>query len=457
MNDNIQKSCVKILGINTLGVDICAAAARISTTNGTALELYQKSVNNANNNKLINAVLASGHHSIMEHCYFNIAFNNVSVFVEQYIIEFRLASFTVQSRRYVDFSQVGFYTSSQLKSDLVETYNNHMKSLFIAYEELLHQGIPKEDARFVLPYCFHSNFFCSCNARELLHIICTLIYGRGSVFEELYCIGQQLAQQFEKYFPEEIKKHKHEYQFEKRESKRWVESISTLSCCPLPEIARSSVTLLSRSTLDQNEILNLRNYNYAHGPNNEYSDIQNSILSTRSRELELINISYLIRDISLASITHLVRHRIQTVLVPCVGDAIFRNKFIMPKTISESINAKHIYIQAVNDNRNVFNKMIANGMKHENSVYFALSGNTLDVVSSMNARELTHFLKLRLCNRAQWEIRKISEKMLKVSVDEFPIIFSYVGPSCFVTGKCPEGKKTCGNPKFRYNDIISEE
>ena len=32
------------------------------------------------------------------------AFENVSVFCEQFIIEFRLASFTVKSRRYVDFA-----------------------------------------------------------------------------------------------------------------------------------------------------------------------------------------------------------------------------------------------------------------------------------------------------------------------------------------------------------------
>ena len=39
---------------------------------------------------------------------FNLAFQNVSAYAEQFMLEFRLASFTVKSRRYVDFSNMGF-------------------------------------------------------------------------------------------------------------------------------------------------------------------------------------------------------------------------------------------------------------------------------------------------------------------------------------------------------------
>lgn len=65
------------------------------------------------------------------------------------------------------------------------------------------------------------------------------------------------------------------------------------------------------------------------------------------------------------------------------------------------------------------------------------------IVMTMNARELIHFLSLRCCNRAQWEIREVAWKMLELAYEAAPSLFSNAGPSC-LSGKCPEGKMTCG-------------
>jgi len=65
------------------------------------------------------------------------------------------------------------------------------------------------------------------------------------------------------------------------------------------------------------------------------------------------------------------------------------------------------------------------------------------IVMTMNARELIHFLSLRCCNRAQWEIREVAWKMLELAYEATPSLFSNAGPSC-LSGKCPEGKMTCG-------------
>lgn len=82
-----------------------ASGGRISTMDGTADEIRAKSLaaGKEKNEKLIGKVLSSGHTSVLEHGYVNLAFENVSVLAEQFLIEFRLASFTVKSRRYVDF------------------------------------------------------------------------------------------------------------------------------------------------------------------------------------------------------------------------------------------------------------------------------------------------------------------------------------------------------------------
>ena len=55
-------------------------------------------------------------------------------------------------------------------------------------------------------------------------------------------------------------------------------------------------------------------------------------------------------------------------------------------------------------------------------------------------------MKLRICRRAQWEIRGIALQMLKLLAALEPELFSHYGASCLVDGRCPEGKLTCGRP-----------
>ena len=76
--------------------------------------------------------------------------------------------------------------------------------------------------------------------------------------------------------------------------------------------------------------------------------------------------------------------------------------------------------------------------------YFALSGNVMDIMTTMNARELMLFIRLRTCNRAQWEIRGIATDMLKLLRKSFPELFEYYGPTCVLSGICPEGRLSCG-------------
>ena len=65
------------------------------------------------------------------------------------------------------------------------------------------------------------------------------------------------------------------------------------------------------------------------------------------------------------------------------------------------------------------------------------------MIVTMNARELQHFFGLRCCNRAQWEIRELAEKMLVLVKSVAPNLFEGAGPAC-VSGSCSEGKMTCG-------------
>ena len=76
-----------------------------------------------------------------------------------------------------------------------------MEALFALYGRLLALGVPREDARFVLPYCFRSNFYMTLNAREFIHMVRAMLYGRGARWAELRALGASLKEQFERLYP----------------------------------------------------------------------------------------------------------------------------------------------------------------------------------------------------------------------------------------------------------------
>ena len=129
----------RIIGSTPEPHRIVSCAGRISSTEGTACALYERSAGQEEKNaRLIGKILASGHSSVTEHAVLNLAFEDVSVFAEQFIIEFRLASFTVKSRRYVDFSAAGVYEPSfeGCAAGAREVFRRAVERLFALYARL---------------------------------------------------------------------------------------------------------------------------------------------------------------------------------------------------------------------------------------------------------------------------------------------------------------------------------
>lgn len=436
----MNNASAKIIASSTAGDAAVAAAARISTTQGTALEVYVRSCEKENNAALIEKVVGSGHTSTLEHQIFTIAFDNVSVCTEEFVIEFRLGSYTVKSRRYVDFSQAGFYIPP-MPEQLLPDYHSHMQSLFDAYAKLLELEIPKEDARYLLPYCFRSNFYCTMNARELLYMITVMCTGRGSVYPELKTLGESLKSQIRAYFPnlpELIGS-----RFTPDENAAHYAPHSDMAGIPAPEV-RQAKTVLQSLSPDCERLMLHPDTEAVWSAEPVYSTWDALLSGERPRWLELIHARFTIRNLSLAAITHLVRHRIQTVLVPQITQAVLQGTYVLPESVRQNDDALEIYQRAFAENAAAVNRMREAGLPPEAVQYFALAGNQLEVLCDMNGRELLHFMKLRTCNRAQWEIRACAVELLQLLRAECPAVFDHFGPSCYVTGKCPEGRLSCG-------------
>ena len=93
-----------------------------------------------------------------------------------------------------------------------------------------------------------------------------------------------------------------------------------------------------------------------------------------------------------------------------------------------------------------YRAMLDAGMEAEDARYLLPQAVETKIVVTMNARELLHFFTLRTCERAQWEIRTMAERMLVLVLPLAPRIFGKAGPAC-IRGRCPEGKFYCGKPR----------
>lgn len=442
-----------ILHYNHNADAIISAAGRISTTKGSADLIYQNSTENDRdaNIRLIGKILSSGHFSILEHLYLNLSFDSVSVFVEQFMIEFRLASFTVKSRRYVDFSDMGFYKPTFENEEMCKLYDEHIRFLFAEYEAFLSANVPKEDARFLLPYCFQSNFYCTVNAREFIHIVKEMIIGRGRNYPEIRELGRSLLAQCKSELP----------------------YIADAITCPEPTNELDLKNYKREIAVSENKFASVlystpdpcrkvcEAYAFYHGITDldlENKDCRNAIIQhvlkqSRRRELEQINVTFRFDQLSLAGITHLVRHRMQSVIVPeFVANCRF-DRYVLPESIIHAgLEARY---RAAFEKTEKLQKCLRDmGMSRYDGVYLFLSGLCLPIIATMNANELCVFLGLRCCNRAQWEIKTCADALLEELKNTAPELFCHYGPSCIFYSHCPEGKMTCGKMqevKKRYH------
>jgi len=427
-----------ILSETKNGERIVSCGGRISTRPGTAIELYRKATDKEKNLNLVSKVVASGHKTILEHHYFNIAFNNVSIFIEQYLIEFRLASYTIKSGRYVNFSNAGFNLPNEFSDEQKKMLKTHYKKMFKIYDKFVAAGVPVEDARFVLPYGLKTNIYMSLNARELIHVICTMIYGRGRHYQEIYDLGMQLKTQFDERYPSLVEANAKYY----TDELDYVLDITPTPCKKIEYVSHTA-KLVSHP---QNAYASLENIAKISGY--EKFDFETALKDDKlSKMLEHFNYTFNVENFALIILKHYTRHRMQSLSTQPIVKMANINKFVIPESISSNGELKSDFEKAIKENRRLFNKLVEQKVNPYLLIYATPHATAIDFVTTLNARELLHLCNLRTCNRAQWEIRNLATSMLSQLKAVDPEMFKHYGPSCYTYGVCPEGRLCCGKQK----------
>jgi thymidylate synthase (FAD) len=121
-----------------------------------------------NPERLFKSLYYSGHHSVFEYINFVFRIDGISRACANQLTRHRHCVFTQRSQRYCKEDGFEYVTPPSLESEAA--YGARMGILRSTYEDMVAEGIPKEDARYVLPNACTTSLYVGCNLRELIHV-----------------------------------------------------------------------------------------------------------------------------------------------------------------------------------------------------------------------------------------------------------------------------------------------
>lgn len=176
--------------------------------------------------------------------------------------------------------------------------------------------------------------------------------------------------------------------------------------------------------------------------------------------LEHVTLTYGVEGISRATSHQLVRHRIASYSQQSQRYVAATFGYVTPKSLvrrggtnrerkkpARTPEGNPLYDKFEEHMKKcsaLYEEMLKGGIPAEDARFVLPNATETKILISMNARELHHFFALRLCRRAQWEIREMGKRMLAIAHKKAPLLFESAGPGC-LRGRCPEGEMSCGD------------
>lgn len=112
-----------------------------------------------------------GHQSPLEHCTFTFGIEGVSRALSHQLVRHRIASYSQKSQRYVKEGQFEYIVPPSISGNTTNSviFEDFMEYCQQTYDYLIENGVPAEDARFVLPNACETKLITTMNIRALLH------------------------------------------------------------------------------------------------------------------------------------------------------------------------------------------------------------------------------------------------------------------------------------------------
>lgn len=153
--------------------------------------------------KFIQTCMDKGHLSPLEHISVTFAINGVPRAITHQLVRHRMASYSQQSQRYNEMEGVEVEEVVYLPEDVIEYLKFHgwyadVSKILDVYHHMVDDGIPKENARFILPEGTRSNLVMTANLRSWLNICNQRLCGsaQDEIREVIGLVGTKLITMF---------------------------------------------------------------------------------------------------------------------------------------------------------------------------------------------------------------------------------------------------------------------
>jgi thymidylate synthase (FAD) len=143
-----------------------AQSAKLCYSDNTISDI-EKRLTEKSQKEFIKKLISLGHLSPFEHISFTFGIEGISRVCTHQLVRHRIASYSQQSQRYVRFKRPAYILPPTVKNR--KKFAEAVEAQFALYKELIREGVPEEDARYILPSAWETKIIVTMNARELLH------------------------------------------------------------------------------------------------------------------------------------------------------------------------------------------------------------------------------------------------------------------------------------------------
>ena len=156
--------------------------------------------------KLIKAIIASGHESVIEHFVITVKFICDIGFYKD-ITRHRMASFSVESTRYCNYSKGKFGgeltfikpVNIELGTKEYEIWKKCMEDIEKHYLDMAHLSATPDMLRMMLPHSTAASVICTANLREWRHIL--KLRSSKRAHPSIYSLMRNLLKEFQQKIP----------------------------------------------------------------------------------------------------------------------------------------------------------------------------------------------------------------------------------------------------------------
>jgi len=165
-----------------------------------------------------------------------------------------------------------------------------------------------------------------------------------------------------------------------------------------------------------------------------------------------------ISGISRACSHQIVRHRTSVICQRSqryVSEGGF--EYVIPDSIKKNPKTLDEYENLMNTIDDVYLYLTKCGVPKEDARFVLPNACETELNIAIDLHNFIHFENLRLCNRSQWEIRKVAELMRDAVIKEEPRLKKYIVPKCEMheVPYCTE-KRSCKMHE-KLKDIVKDE